>query len=200
MVRPIKSATDAETSERLLRVATQEFARRGFEGARLSDIAEEVGIKRPSLLYHYPSKQELYGAVIQSIFVELGRALASAVERPNGSFVERFDDLVKQLVLFFDAHPEIATLILRELMDGHGPGQSLLLEAGVPLLLRVEKFIREDGEGIARKDIPARQALLQIFATTLVKCAAGPLREPLWGKTDKTRALARAVFIGSSEA
>jgi AcrR family transcriptional regulator len=195
MVRPIKSPNDAETSDKLLFVAALEFARRGFEGAKLADIAEEVGIKRPSLLYHYPSKQELYVAVIRRAFADLGAALEGATAKSEGTFVERFDDLVKRLLVFFDEHTEIATLILRELLDGHGPGQSLLVEAGVPLLLRVEKFVREEGDGIARKDLPVRQALLQIFATTLVKCAAGPLRDPLWGKTDKTRALARALFI-----
>lgn len=211
MARPIRTEESIETPERLIAVASSEFARRGFEGARLADIAEEVGIRRPSLLYHYPSKQDLYSAVIKSAFDDLGRALEGALARSPRSprstdprkseaFLDRFDELIKRCVSFFDQRPDIAVLILRELLDGHGPGQSLLLEAGVPLLLRVEKFIREEGEGVARRELSVRQALLQVFAGILVKAAAGPLREPLWGKQDKTRALARALFISPAPA
>lgn len=200
MARPIRTPDTAETPDRLLAVASAEFARRGFEGARLADIAEEAGIRRPSLLYHYPSKQDLYSAVIHSVFSELGRALEGALVKTQTGFVERFDELVKRCVAFFDDRPDIARLILRELLDGTGPGQSLLLEAGVPILLRVEKFVREDGEQVTRREVPVRQALLQIFSGILVKAGSGPLREPLWGKQDKTRALARALFLTPARA
>jgi AcrR family transcriptional regulator len=194
MARPVRTAESAETSGKLLAVASAEFARRGFDGARLADIAEEVGIRRPSLLYHYPSKQDLYAAVIRQAFSDLGLALQSATDE-KAPFQTRFDELVKRCVAFFDDRPDIATLILRELLDGHGPGQSLLLEAGVPILLRVEKFIREEGKNIARRELPIRQALLQVFSGILVQASAGPLREPLWGKLDKTRVLAKMLVF-----
>src|SRR5688572_30189325 len=182
MARPIRSPDDLETSDKLLAVARGEFAKRGFEGARLSDIAEEVGIKRPSLLYHYPTKQDLYSAVVNRAFADLGTALEGATQKSGASFVERFDELVKKLVAFFDERPDVATLILRELVDDQGPGQLLLLDAGVPLLLKMERFVREEGDGVTRRDLPIRQALLQTFAAVLVKSASGRLREPLWGK------------------
>lgn len=200
MARPIRSPDTAETPDRLLAVASAEFAERGFEGARLADIAEEAGIRRPSLLYHYPSKQDLYSAVVHSAFRALGSALEGALLKTHATFVERFDELVKRCVAFFDDRPDIARLILRELLDGHGPGRSLLLDAGVPILLRVEKFVREDGENITRRDVPVRQALLQIFSGIIVRAGSGPLREPLWGKSDKTRALARAIFMTPARA
>lgn len=194
MARPRTRPDEVQTTERLLLAAETVFARDGFEGAKLADIAAEVGIRRPSLLYHYPSKQALYSDVIQSVFGDLGQALGAATTTP-GSFSERFDLIIKALVLFFDARPSVATLILRELVDGRGPGHALLLEAGVPILQRIERFVKEEGRGAARPEVPIRAGLLQVFASVLVRAAAGPLRDPLWGKTDRTRVLARILFM-----
>lgn len=44
----------------LLETALKHFAEEGYEGASLSKIAEEVGIKKPSIYAHYKSKDDLF--------------------------------------------------------------------------------------------------------------------------------------------
>ena len=45
---------------RILESATQLFAQRGYEGTSVQAIADAVGIRKASLLYHYPSKENLH--------------------------------------------------------------------------------------------------------------------------------------------
>lgn len=194
MGRPKLRADETATTERLLFAAAEEFADRGFEGARLADIAERAGITRPSLLYHYPSKQELYTAVIHAVFAELGAALAEGT-RERGSFLDRFDAVVRRLTAFFDARSDVARLLLREMLDARGPGHALLVEDGVPILQKMERFLRDEGHGLVRADLPLRPAIMQTFVAVVVRTASGPIRDPLWGKTDKARVLARALFL-----
>jgi AcrR family transcriptional regulator len=52
-------ATAAGTSERLLRAAADVFARRGYDGARVTDIAERAGLSNGALYAHFASKAEL---------------------------------------------------------------------------------------------------------------------------------------------
>lgn len=49
----------------ILQIAVSHFAKEGFEGASLSKIAEEVGIKKPSIYAHYKGKDDLFLSALQ---------------------------------------------------------------------------------------------------------------------------------------
>lgn len=59
-----KKESKAEASrEKIMNAAQKLFARRGFEGISIRDIAQAVGMTTASLYYHFPSKEEIFVAV-----------------------------------------------------------------------------------------------------------------------------------------
>ncbi|HEY8379376.1 MAG TPA: TetR family transcriptional regulator [Nannocystis sp.] len=194
MGRPAARTVLTATPERLLDAAEGVFAQRGLRGARLEDIAAAAGIRRPSLLYHYPSKEQLYAAVVRRTFARLGAALTAAMQK-SGDFVARFDAVVAAYADYLAAHPEIARILVWELLDGQGPARELLLEQVVPLLDLVERFVRIEGRREIRPGLPVRAAILQIASDALLRAAAGEFKTPLWGDRDHTQVLARALFF-----
>ena len=65
------------SSKKIRDVALSHFAHFGYEGAALSKIAEEVGIKKPTIYSHYKGKDDLFLSVVQYVFqLERRRILA----------------------------------------------------------------------------------------------------------------------------
>lgn len=103
--------------EALLAVAAEAFAERGFAGTRLQTIAARTGLRRASLLHHYPSKEALYRATLETTIADLGGPIRDA-RLEEGGFAERLDRLGEAIVRYFAKHPAAARLLLREAMDG----------------------------------------------------------------------------------
>jgi AcrR family transcriptional regulator len=205
--RPAAKLDAIDTAERILQAAEAEFAALGYAPARLADIAARAGIRRPSLLYHFPSKEQLYRAVVERAFDQLGRELMRPIALTT-DFEARLDAIIDAFAGFVRARPSLAPIIVRELIEapadtsdpesgrrGGAPGRAIVLERVAPLLDLVEAFIRDGGSDRLRPGLPIRAAIVQVAGDLLLRSAAGSLREPLWGPGDHSRALARSLFL-----
>jgi AcrR family transcriptional regulator len=63
--------------EQILDVAVQVFARSGYHGASMNDVAEAAGVTKPVLYQHFESKQGLYLALLEDV----GRRLLTAIAK-----------------------------------------------------------------------------------------------------------------------
>ena len=192
--RPKHQPDREPTQERLLAAATAEFGRRGFDAARLEDIAAGAGIRRASLLYHFESKEALYEAVIRDAFLGLDHVLKATVE-DESPFRARLTHMIEHTVDFFEERPAVAALITRELIDVDGPGRKLMHEYGVPLLDVIDGWLREAGGAELRADVDVRGAILTIVSAAVLRPAAGTLRTPLWGTRNSAVELGLALFL-----
>jgi len=76
-------ARGKETRQAILRAAEQVFAERGYAGARMDDVAAEVGIKRASMVYYFRDKRSLYVALLEDVFGELLRGYRALLAIPG---------------------------------------------------------------------------------------------------------------------
>ncbi len=195
MGRPRAGTHDVSTPERILAAAEARFARHGFE-APLAEIAADAGIRRPSLLYHFPTKEALYAEVVGRAFARLGAALFPP-QQADGPFEDRLRRMTRAFVRFVADHPAVAKLVVRELLSEGGPGTAILVGEVAPLLDRVARWVEEAGGGAVRCDVPVRAAVLQVVSDVLLCAASGSVRAALWGAVDEDRTwrLARALIL-----
>lgn len=97
---------DVSTRERVISIAEKYFAQRGYVGTRLSDIAEECGIKRPSILYYFASKYELAQAVIEKQHRACKNEIFDFFQDVSYSSKERAEHAMQNIRLYLEAHPD----------------------------------------------------------------------------------------------
>jgi TetR/AcrR family transcriptional regulator len=99
----------------ILDAATRAFAENGFDSTPLQAVAEEVGIRKASVLYHFPSKTLLREAVLNGLIARwtlvLPEVLLAAAK------ADRFEGVVDALHSFFSEDPNRARLLMREALD-----------------------------------------------------------------------------------
>src|SRR6266550_2463689 len=114
-----------DTRDRVVVVAQALFAERGYRGTSLRDIAKRIGIKAPSLLHHFPSKQQLYLAVLDKMFESLEDA-ANAIAWGKGSRQERMRQAVGNAIDFIASHSDFVRIMWKEMADESGIGRQVL--------------------------------------------------------------------------
>ena len=55
-----------DTKQRILEKSLELFSTKGYDAVSVGEIAKAVGIKAPSLYNHFPSKQAIFDAIVES--------------------------------------------------------------------------------------------------------------------------------------
>jgi TetR/AcrR family transcriptional regulator len=106
-----------EAIEKILAAARKEFAEKGFEGARVDEIARKACVNKAMLYYHIGDKHELYAGVLHGIIGNVVEQIEKELEK-----VDKPEDKLRTYIAVFNkaiaSNPEMPRIMMREIASG----------------------------------------------------------------------------------
>ncbi len=107
----------SEAAQVVLLKAIPLFAKSGYDGVSMRNIATAVGISGATLYHHYPNKQSLYLAAMNLAFEDKAIGIMTALEA-SGPAMQRLEQFVTGFTGLIAKDPDFRALLQRELLDG----------------------------------------------------------------------------------
>jgi TetR/AcrR family transcriptional regulator len=172
--------TAAGTRARILDAALDLFGRRGVEATSLDEIAAEVGVRKQTVLYWFPSKQELLAAVLEHAAAELAATIEAAVRAAPDEPLARIDAVVRAVFRPAVRRPALLGLV-REVSRLPAPLGERLTDHVAPLTERaVEYLAAQMDAGKLRRADPGLVLALAYATVTGIATEPEALRAVGW--------------------
>lgn len=176
---PRTQADGDAVRRRILDAAERVFGARGYLGATTRDIARRAGIQKRMVFYYYPSKDELYRAVLERIIAGMVAIHEQFRAEPGPVGI---GEAVEGIVAFAAANLDAVMLLLREIIDD-GPHLPELARAHLgPLFERgAAEVERNVARGVFRAGDPMH-ALVSVGGVALMYFLMVPLLRRIWDR------------------
>ena len=168
------------TRIRVVDAALDLFGTRGVDAVSLDEIAREVGVRKQTVLYWFPSKDDLVDAVLETAAAELAVVIDAAVRSAPDDPLDRIDAVVRAVFRPAVRRPALLGLV-REVGRLPAPQAARLREHVAPLVERAIGYLgAEMARGRLRRADPGLVAAIAYATVTGIATEPEALRAVGW--------------------
>jgi TetR/AcrR family transcriptional regulator len=159
------AVVEVRTADRVIEAAVESFGSRGYEATSLDALAAELGIRKQTILYWFPSKEVLLGAVIDRCADDLSLAVEAALARAGRGW-DRVEAVVRAVFRLALRRPALLGL-LREVSRLGPPWSTQLTDRLDPLVDRARAFLDAEMDAGEMRRTDPRLMLLSAYSTVI---------------------------------
>jgi AcrR family transcriptional regulator len=182
------AAGSPSSRDKILDVAEALFARRGFSGVGMREVADAAGLGKSSLFHHFRTKTQLYFEVVDRVLFRIEQRLAPVLGSAAPP-LEKVDGGVDALVDALAEHPTTARLLLRSLFeDDDFPSEAQEPEQAAAegrlqrILDSIQRLLQDGVEQGVFRPVSVPHTLQTLIGATVYHFASGELGESLLGE------------------
>lgn len=150
MLKPLTK----EQTDRILSIAAEEFADKGYAGTAVGSIAKKAGVSVGVIYKYYAGKDDLFNACVRKSLGSMEEVL-DMTGNDGGSLMDMIENLIRRVQVFAKENPEYIRLYHQITVSGSPAGKTQsaeLIESGTAKIY--SEFIKRAAEsGEIRADI-----------------------------------------------
>ncbi len=161
----MKKTAKKDTEVEILKSAKKIFIEKGYDGARMQEIADEANINKAMLHYYFRSKDALFGKIMEEAVEVMVSNMFPAFQY-YGTIMDKMERLVNNYIDTMSKNTHIPLFLLSEMSRGQEAFQSKLkskmIENGI-LPDFISQLINEQERGIL-KPLPPHHFILTVMS------------------------------------
>ena len=164
---------DLNTEQKIHEAAKTVFIRKGLEGARMQEIADEAGINKALLHYYFRTKDKLFEAVFTDAFFKLVPNIINLLKSDLPLF-EKIKQFTENYIDIFIENPFVPGFVLHELNRNPQRIVNLISNIGVDPGIFIQQVNEEIEKGTINP-IDPKQLIVNMLAMCIFPFAATPI-------------------------
>ncbi|MEO9885331.1 MAG: TetR/AcrR family transcriptional regulator [Balneola sp.] len=176
-------SVEKETEEKIFEAARLIFQERGFEGARMQEIADKANINKSMLHYYYRSKDNLFFEVFKAGIKKIIPQLLAILNKEIDLKI-KIKEIVEFYYFTFDKDPQLPSFIIYEMNQNEKRFKEFVSTQGVSL---PQSYIDQVNVAIKEKtikDIAPHQLLMNIISLCLMPIVAKNMVQMIFNLDD----------------
>jgi TetR/AcrR family transcriptional regulator len=161
------------TETRIMEAAEEVFTRRGFDGARMQEIADTAGINKALLHYYFRSKERLFNAVFRQVTSRIFPPIMQILEE-DLPFLEKIIRFINTFIDLLVANPQIPAFILHEINNNPARFSGISQNHGIDSL-RISRQIQSEIQAGRIRAAKPEHLLVNLLSMCVFPFIARPL-------------------------
>lgn len=177
---------EKNTEQKILEAAEDVFHIKGYDGARMQEIAEHAGINKGLLHYYFKTKEKLFEAIFSAALHRMVSKIHAILEL-DISLEDRIGLIVDQYMMLLSKNPNLPRFVINEL--NKNPEQFIARHINRDASSAFEEFVTSVQQEVDKKNIrqiDPRQLFFNMISLIIFPFVGRPLLQGVTGADNNT--------------